>query len=162
MQLRAWCQQVTPHGVGASATAHLRYALVIGNYCFLHLAFVLGLRHIFGAASREVSTAFALDFDSYVAWATAQLRCAFALGNYCLLHLVLVLGLRPSYGALSRLVSTAYSTWRWFLGIATVRLCAWCLQLSPRGDGAWDTAQLRCGIALGVYSLLHLALVLGI
>jgi len=63
-----------------------------------------------------------------------------------------VLGLRHNYGAASRLVSTATSTWRWCLGYgpATVRLRAWCLQLTQRGDGAFDTAQLNLTFVLGL------------
>ena len=102
------------------------------------------------------------------AWATAQLRCAFALGVGSSLHLALVLRLRHSYGAPSRLVSAAHCTWRWCMGYgaATVCLRAWCRQLTAPGAGAWATAQLRCAFALvvelGVGSLLHMALVLGL
>ena len=73
-----------------------------------------------------------------------------------------MLGLRHSYCAPSRLVTTAYCTWRWCLGYgtATLHLRAKCLLLTAPGVGAWATAQLRCGFALGVYSLLQLALVL--
>ena len=61
-------------------------------------------------------------------------------------------------------MSAAYCTWRWCLGYgtATLRLRARCRQLTAPGAGAWATAQLRCAFALGVGSLLHLALVLGL
>ena len=59
--------------------------------------------------------------------------------------MALVLRLRHSYSAPSRLVTIAFCTWRWCLcyGTATVRLRAWCLQLTPRGNYALDTAQLH-------------------
>ena len=86
------------------------------------------------------------------ALATAKLRCAFALGVYCLLHLALVLELRPSYGSPSREVTSAYCTYFSFsgYGTATVSLRAWCLQLTPRGDGALDTAKLHLTFVLGL------------
>jgi len=137
---------------------------VLGVYCLLHLAFVLGLRHCYCAPSRLVSTA-------YCTWrwclvcgtATVRLRAKCPLPSR-LLSTVMLLELRHSYGAPSRLVTSTYCTWRWCLsyGTATVRLRAWCLLLTAPGVGAWTTAQQRCAFALGVYCLLHLTLALGL
>ena len=140
VRLRAWCLLLTAHGVGASATAHHWFAFALGNYSFLHLVLVFGLRHSYCAPSRLVTTAYytwrwclsygpatvrlracclLLTAPGVGAKATAQLLCAFELGVYCLLHLAFLLGLRHSYGAASCLVSTAYCTWRWCLGYDT-------------------------------------------
>jgi len=159
VRLCAWCLQLTPHDVGAWATAQLGCALARSDGSLLHLTFVLGLRHIYESPSRLVSSGYCnwrcclgygtptvrlrawclqLTPPGVGAWDTAKLRCALARSDGSLLHLAFDLGLRHSYGAPSRLVTTAYCTWRWCLsyGPATVRLRACCLLLSAPGVGA--------------------------
>ena len=160
-------------------------ANVSNAFALAFYSYVAWLRHSYGAPSRLVSTAYCtwrwcfsygpatvrfrawcplLTAPGFGAWDTTQLWCAFARSDDSLLHLVLVLRLRHSYGAPSRLVTTAYCTrlWCFGYGTATVRLSAWCLQLTRHGDGASATAHQHFANVRGNYSFLHLALVLGL